>query len=129
GIGGMVKLLRIGGLAAAALLLAAFLTPALAAQSQSSTVTATDIQRLQDALADAGRDVSELRARDNAQGAQLEKELEALSDETAYLRVKLRRNESTPRTEYFDLRDRIDDLRSRARGSSSSGAAARPSGG
>jgi hypothetical protein len=30
--------------------------------------------------------------------------------------VKLRKNEPVPRSDYFDLRDRIDDLRARARG-------------
>jgi len=33
--------------------------------------------------------------------------------------VKLRKNEPVARTEYFDLRDRIDELRSRARGEGS----------
>ena len=32
-----------------------------------------------------------------------------------YLKVKLRKSESVPRGEYFDLRDRIDDVRARAR--------------
>ncbi|MGE0448255.1 MAG: hypothetical protein AB7Q29_01585 [Vicinamibacterales bacterium] len=110
-----MKLLRFGGLLAAMLVLGAIVTPAASAQSQSSSITATDIQRLEDALLDAGRDVSDARAKDSARGSQLEKELEMLNDDTAYLRVKLRRNESVPRTEYFDLRDRIDDLRARAR--------------
>jgi hypothetical protein len=56
------------------------------------------------------------RARDAALASRLETELNELRDETAYLRVKLRKNEPVARTDYFDLRDRIDELRSRARG-------------
>ncbi len=86
------------------------------ARAQSQTVTSTDIQRLQDALADATRDVSGARVRDAALASRLETELDNLRDEVAYIRVKLRKNEPVARTDYFDLRDRIDDLRSRARG-------------
>ena len=104
-----MKLIRKSAVVVLALVMAVVSTPDLRAQAPSSTITATDIQRLQDALQDAGRDISEARARDNALGSQLEKELDTLSDDTAYLRVKLRRSESVPRTEYFDLRDRIDE--------------------
>lgn len=86
------------------------------ARAQTQTVTSTDIQRLQDALADATRDVSGARARDAALANRLETELSDLRDEVAYVRVKLRKNESVARSDYFDLRDRIDELRSRARG-------------
>lgn len=119
-----MTLIRISALIVLTLVTTGLSVPAVAAQAQSASMTATDIQRLQDALQDAGRDVSEARARDNALGSQLEKELDTLNDDAAYLRVKLRRNESVPRTEYFDLRDRIDDLRSRARGSSGPSAGA-----
>ena len=80
-------------------------------------VTNTDIDRLQDALLDAGRDVADARSRDTALASKLETELDNLRDEVAYVRVKLRKNEPVARAEYFDLRDRIDELRSRARGS------------
>jgi hypothetical protein len=90
-----------------------------AASAQNQTVTQTDIQRLQDALADANRDVSAARARDAALASRLDNELNDLRDETAYIRVKLRKNEPVARSDYFDLRDRIDDLRARARGEGS----------
>jgi hypothetical protein len=93
---------------------------------QGQTVTQTDIQRLQDAIADATRDVSASRARDAALSSRLESELNDLRDEVAYIRVKLRKNETVSRTDYFDLRDRIDDLRSQARGDAP---ASRPGGG
>jgi hypothetical protein len=94
-----------------------------AAAQQNQTVTQADVQRLQDALADAGRDISGAQVRDAALASKLETELNDLRDETAYIRVKIRRNEAVPRSDYFDLRDRIDDLRTRARGES-----ARPAG-
>jgi hypothetical protein len=45
----------------------------------------------------------------------LQTELDDLRDETIYLKVKLKKNESVPRTEYFEMRDRIDNVRSQAR--------------
>lgn len=98
------------------LILLAFTIATGSALGQNQTMTATDMQRLQDALSDATRDVSGARARDAALASKLETELNDLRDETAYLRVKMRRNETVPRADYFDLRDRIDDVRSRARG-------------
>ncbi len=86
------------------------------AHAQGQSVTSTDIQRLNDALADATRDVSGARVRDAALANRLENELSDLRDETAYIRVKLRKNEPVARGDYFDLRDRIDELRARARG-------------
>jgi hypothetical protein len=81
-----------------------------------NAVTTTDIQRLQDSLYDATREVTELRARDAARASTLQAELDTLRDETTYLRVKLQRNETVTRGEYADLRDRIEDVRARARG-------------
>lgn len=120
-----MTLLRRCGLFVLALALSVASAGPLAAQAPQN-VTATDIERLQDALLDAGRDVTTARTRDAALASRLETELEQLSDETAYLRVKMRKNEPVPRTDYFDLRDRIDALRARARGTSGS---TQPSGG
>jgi hypothetical protein len=78
-------------------------------------MTSVDIERLQDAIADASRDVSDLQTRDSTLASQLQKELDGLRDETIYLKVKLGKNETVARTDYFNLRDRIDDLRTRAR--------------
>ncbi len=102
-----------------ALLMAGTGTAALA-QTAPQNVTSTDVERLQDALLDAGRDVADARSRDAALASKLEAELENLHDETTYIRVKLRKNEPVARTEYYALRDRIDDVRSRARGTEAS---------
>ena len=98
------------------------------ASAQNQSVTTTDVQRLQDALADAARDVSGATVRDAALGARLESELNDLRDETAYIRVKLRKKEPVARTDYFDLRDKIDELRARARGEGSRPSSSAPAG-
>ena len=89
--------------------------PGVAAQ-QNASVTQNDIQRLQDNVFQAGSDVSQLRSRDASRASQLQGELDELRDEVTYLKVKLRKEGSLTRTEYADVRDRIDDLRTKARG-------------
>jgi hypothetical protein len=85
----------------------------LGAQGQ---LTAADIQRLQDAVYDAGADVSRVRERDPKLAESLQRELDELREEVIYLKVKLRKESSVPRSEYSGVRDRIDRLRSDARG-------------
>jgi hypothetical protein len=94
--------------------------PAIAAQS-STSVTTADVQHLQDSIYDASRDIAQARSRDAALASQLQAELDDARDEATYLKVKLRRNEPIARVEYSDLRDKIDNIRSRARGDSSGG--------
>jgi hypothetical protein len=93
---------------------------------QSSSVTQADVQRLQDNVYLADRDISQLRSRDAARANQLVSELDDLRDEVVYLKVKLRKERTLSRTEYADVRDRIDDVRSRARGDVASAAPAAP---
>jgi hypothetical protein len=81
-----------------------------------NAVTSADIQRLQDSIYDVSRDVEQARARNSTLAAELEADLDEARDETIYLRVKLRRNEPIARSEYTSLRDRIDEIRTRARG-------------
>src|SRR5688572_12451006 len=100
------------------LLLAAFTAAGTNAAAQTG-VTSADIQRLQDSVYDASRDVAQARSRDESLAARLQAELDDARDETIYLKVKLRKNEPLARSEYADLRDRIEDIRSRARGDGS----------
>jgi len=93
-----------------------------AAAAQGS-VTAADLERLQDSVLDASRDISRLRSTNPSEAARLERELDDLRDEVVYLRVKVRRNETVASGEYTSLRDRLDDLRARARGDVSPGGA------
>ena len=104
-----MKLIRLG-----APLVLAFLLQTSAANAQS--VSSADIQRLQDSTYDASRDVSQIRNRDAALANQLQAQLDDARDEVIYLKVKLRKNEPIARAEYVDLRDKIEDIRARARG-------------
>ncbi len=101
------------------LVLSLALVSLLSRPANAQSVTNADIQRLQDSIYDASRDLSQARGRDSQLATQLQAELDDLRDETIYLRVKLRKNEPVARSEYSDLRDRIDTIRSRARGESS----------
>ena len=96
-----------------ALLVAGLATMANA--QQSSTVTQADIQRLQDNVYQAGTDLTQLRSRDTTRASDLQTELDELREEVIYLKVKLRKDRSLPRTEYADVRDRVENLRTRAR--------------
>jgi len=100
------------------LVLSFFLVGGVSRTASAQNATTVDIQRLQDSIDDASRDVTDLRSRDSALASRLETELDDLRDETIYLKVKLRKNETIPRTEYFEMRDRIDNVRSQARGAS-----------
>ena len=82
-------------------------------------VTNAELQRLQDSVYDASRDVEQLRSHDASLASSLQSELDDLRDEVTYLRVKLRKNETVSRSDYTDLRDRVDSVRSRARGETS----------
>jgi hypothetical protein len=88
---------------------------ASAAAQQNASATPADIQRLQDSVFQAGTDVSELRSRDATRADALQTELDELREDVIYLKVKLRREQSVMRSEYADVRDRIEDLRTRAR--------------
>ena len=89
-------------------------------------VAPADIQRLQDQLFQAGSEVSRLRNSDSALASRLDSELDELREEVVYLRVKLRKEGTVNRSEYADLRDRIQELRTRARGETGAYAPAAP---
>ncbi len=81
-----------------------------------ASVTRTDIGRLEDALFEAGTDVSQLRTGDAALAQQLRPRLDLLREEVTYLRVSLRKGEPVTWRSYLEVRDGIDDVRRRARG-------------
>jgi hypothetical protein len=108
------------------LLIAAMTLLVFAGAAQAQAPTTADIQRLHDNVFDASADLSKLRGRDARLAESLERELDDLRDEVIYLKVKLRKD-SVTRGEYADLRDRIDRLRSEARGEPAPAAASRPS--
>src|SRR5918994_796412 len=104
-------------LAALALTISA---PAGALAQSDASVTPVDIQRLQDRVFSLSSDLSRLRSRDASTASRLEGDLDDLRDEVVYLRVKLRKEGRVQRSEYADLRDRLDSLGSRIRGDGSS---------
>jgi len=90
-------------------IVAAFALPA-AAQAVSSA----DIQRLQDQVYQANGDISRLRSSNPDAASRLQSDLDELGDDVVYLKVKLRKEGTINRTEYTDVRDRLQDLRSKA---------------
>src|SRR4029453_10570738 len=84
------------------------------------TVTSNDIQRLQDQVYQAGTEVGRLRSTDSALASRLESELDDLRDDVVYLKVKMGRKGSVSRSEYTDVRDKLQSVRSQARGDAAS---------
>jgi hypothetical protein len=100
----------------AALVLVSLSGPAIA----QTTVTNADIQRLQDDVFLADRDIQQMRnGATDGRSTALRQELDELRDEVIYLKVKLRKERSLARSEFADVRDRIADVRARARGDAS----------
>lgn len=95
-------------------LAATVLCLSLAGPAAAQNVTTSDIQRLQDQVDDASNDVSRMRGSQDT-SSRLQGDIEDLRDEVVYLKVKLRKEGSVSRSEYTDLQNRIDDLRSQAR--------------
>ena len=126
-----MKLFRFSGSLALAAMLGAGVTSSAAAQTSRTTptprasaqtsVTSADIQRLQDSIYEASRDLSQIRSRDSALASQLQAELDDARDDATYLKVKLRKHESIARSEYADVLDRVENIRSRARGDAGGG--------
>jgi hypothetical protein len=86
------------------------------APAAAQAVTNSDILRLQDDIASASNDVAQLRNRDSVLASDLQTDLDEARDEVTYFKVKLRRNETVTRGDYNGLRDRIANIRARARG-------------
>jgi hypothetical protein len=90
----------------------------VAAAQQS--VSSSDIQRLQDQVYQAGSEVGRLRSTDSTLASRLETELDDLREEVIYLKVKMRRDGSVSRAEYSEVRDKLQEVRNRARGEAAS---------
>lgn len=81
-----------------------------------TTMTAGDVQRLQEELTQAETEMTRLRGSNADLAGRLATEFEEVSDEVTYLRVKVRKEGNVPRTEYHAARDRIDALLGKIRG-------------
>jgi hypothetical protein len=93
---------------------ALFVVLGLVVVSAQAEVTQADIQRLQNNVSAASREITVMAGRDPNLAASLRSQLDDASDEVIYLKVKLRKHETVTRADYSDLRDRIDDIRNRA---------------
>ena len=87
---------------------------ALAVPAAAQSVTTADIQRLQDQVYEASRDISRSGGNTDAM-ARMQSELDDLRDEVVYLKVKLRKEGTVNRNDFNDVQRRVQDLRSRAR--------------
>src|SRR4051812_48882569 len=82
-----------------------------------STVASSDIQRLQDQVYDASNDIARMRSGDRDR---LQTQLDEVRDEVVYLKVKMRKEGSVNRSDYNEVRDRLQNIRSEARGDTTS---------
>jgi hypothetical protein len=98
----------------------------IAVSAGAQTVSSADIQRLQEDVYQASTDVSRLRSSDATAASRLQDELDDIRDEVTYLKVKLRKEGNINRSEYTDVRDRLQGLRSRARADSGGNSQGRP---
>ena len=113
----MRQAVRIGMLTALAVVVGALaMVPVSAAQGSSPAVTEDDLLRLQIEVHDARSTVDALQARDAALAGELENVLDEISDETVYLKVRLRKEGSAPRADYQALVDRLALVAARASG-------------
>lgn len=81
-----------------------------------AAVTESDLARLEATAQEIDKQIEALRTSDPTLAADVLKRLEPLREEIVYLKVKLRREEAVTRTEYGNLRDRLETLAIRARG-------------
>jgi hypothetical protein len=82
----------------------------------SQSIGQNDIQRLQDSVYEVNRSISRLRRNDPELASRLQEELDRVSEDVTYLKVKLRREGAVSQDEVADLRDRLDRLRGQAVG-------------
>jgi hypothetical protein len=122
--GGFMRLIHIGITMVLAVALTIGVAPRALAQA---TVSSADIQKIQDNISEASRDLAQLRSRDRTLAADLQSQLDDARDEATYLKVKARKNETIDRSEYVALRDKVEDIRSRAQGETASSPRPAPS--
>jgi hypothetical protein len=98
-----------------ALICGVLLAAASTAWAQT-TVTESDLARLETTAQEIEKQAATLKATDPTLFAEVGKTLVSLREEITYLKVKLRREGAVTRDEYGNLRDRLETLRIRAQG-------------
>lgn len=108
-------------------LVAVAVVAALSVPAVAQDMTSSDVQRLQQTIDQLNSDLVRVRQQDRAAARNYQAELVELEEEVVYLKVKLRKERSVARSEYMDVRDRIENLRDRVNGrESATGAYATP---
>lgn len=79
-------------------------------------MTSSDVTRLQQTVDQINADLVKLRQRDRTAARTMQAELTDLDEEVTYLKVKLRRERVVSRSDYMDVRDRLENLRARVSG-------------
>jgi hypothetical protein len=85
----------------------------LAGPVAAQDVSTSDLNRLEQRVAQINADMVALRQRDRAAARALQVELNEVDEEVTYLKVKLRREGNVSRAEFMDVSRRLDDLRAR----------------
>ena len=98
------------------LLVAVAAVAVLATSATAQEMTTSDVQRLQQTADQIGDELVNLRSRDRVAARTAQTELTELEEEITYLKVRLRREHTVPRAHFVDVRDRLEDLRSRVIG-------------
>jgi hypothetical protein len=98
------------------LLIAVAALAVLAGPAAAQDMTVGDITRMEQAVDQVGADILKVRQRDRAAARAFQTELADLEDEVTYLKVKLRRERHVSRADYIEVRDRLENLRSRVNG-------------
>jgi hypothetical protein len=86
------------------------------AWATAQDMTTNDVTRLEQTVDQVNADLVKLRQRDRAGARAMQAELSELDEEVTYLKVKLRRERSVSRSDYMDVRDRLENLRARVSG-------------
>jgi hypothetical protein len=92
------------------------LTVPAPAAAQNQPVSSADLSQLESGVAEIRTRIATLRTSDPTLASEVERSLADVNDEVTYLRVKMRREGAVTREEYSSVRDRLDTLRVRARG-------------
>jgi hypothetical protein len=93
----------------------------LAGPAAAQDTTTSDINRLEQTAAQVGADMVQLRQQDRAAARAMQSELNEIDEDITYLKVKLRREGRVSRSEYTDVRDRLENLRARVNGNDTAG--------
>jgi len=94
------------------------LLPLGAAAQTAGSATQADLDDLQAQVSAVSQRVERLRDTDPAQAGRLERDLDLVREDVTYLRVRMRRENSVPRSEVTAVRDRLTALERSATGTS-----------